>query len=138
MLSIFSTVVLFRHLWQLKTVDFLKLVSNVCCSIKSRWKKVGNTGRGGRFSTVDLLIKVPCLVKRENIFDIKRNWSKLVSARRSTVLSLPFSKTSLLMVIVTYWAGTGDLVKDLPTFNAIKRLSIMTLSMTTLSLQHSA
>ncbi len=32
----------------------------------------GNTDRGGRLSTVDLLIKVACFVKKEdNIFNIK-------------------------------------------------------------------
>jgi hypothetical protein len=53
-----------------------------------------NTNWGGRISTVDLLIKVACYVKH-NIFNINRSWTKLVSARRSTVLSLPISKTSL-------------------------------------------
>jgi hypothetical protein len=44
----------------------------------------------GRLSTVDLLIKAACFVKKINyIFHIKMIWSKLVSARRSTVLSLP-------------------------------------------------
>jgi hypothetical protein len=41
-------------------------------------------------STVDLLIKVTCFIKEINkIFNIKSNRSKLVSERRSTVLSLP-------------------------------------------------
>jgi hypothetical protein len=45
---------------------------------------------GGRLSTVDLLIKIGCFVKRYiNIFNIKRSWSKLASTRRSIVLSLP-------------------------------------------------
>ncbi len=44
----------------------------------------------GRLNTVDLLIKVACLVKKENnIFNIKISSSKLVITRRSTVLSLP-------------------------------------------------
>ncbi len=48
-----------------------------------------NTKWGGRLSTVDLLIKVARLVKKvNNIFCIKRCLSKLVSARRLTVLSL--------------------------------------------------
>jgi len=49
----------------------------------------GNTNWGGRLSTVDLLIKVACFVKKANaFFNIKRSWSKRVSTRRSTVLSL--------------------------------------------------
>ncbi len=36
--------------------------------------KPGNTNRGGRFSTVDLLIKVTSLVKKVNIsFNLKRS-----------------------------------------------------------------
>jgi len=35
--------------------------------------KPGNTNRGGRLNTVDLLIKVACFVQRvNNIFNIKR------------------------------------------------------------------
>jgi len=49
----------------------------------------GNTYWGGRLSTVDLTFKVVCFAKNmNNIFNIKRSWSKLVSTRRSTVLSL--------------------------------------------------
>jgi hypothetical protein len=34
--------------------------------------KLGNTNSGGELSTVDLLIKVACLIKKENyIFNIK-------------------------------------------------------------------
>jgi hypothetical protein len=52
--------------------------------------KPGNTNWGGMLSTVDLLIKVAHLVKKENKnFNIKMRWSELVSTRRSTVLSLP-------------------------------------------------
>jgi hypothetical protein len=44
--------------------------------------------REGRLSTVDLFIKVACFVKKaDNIFNIK-SWSKPVSTRSSTVLSL--------------------------------------------------
>ncbi len=44
-------------------------------------------------STVDLLIKIPCFVKRENYFlNVKSNLSKLVSTRRSTVSSLPLQQ----------------------------------------------
>jgi hypothetical protein len=43
----------------------------------------------GRLSTVDLLIKVACFVKKKNdIFNRKMSLSELVSTRRSTVLSL--------------------------------------------------
>ncbi len=47
----------------------------------------GNTNLEGRISTVDLLIKVACIVS--DSFNIKRSWSKLGSTRRSTVLNLP-------------------------------------------------
>ncbi len=54
-----------------------------------------NTNWKGRLSTVDLLIKVACLATLVNdIFNIEMSWSKLVSARRSTVLSLPLQKVS--------------------------------------------
>jgi hypothetical protein len=46
-------------------------------------------GEGG-LSTVDLLVKVACFVKKvKDIFSTKLRCSKLISARRSTVLSLP-------------------------------------------------
>jgi hypothetical protein len=41
-------------------------------SLKSSYDQSGNTNRGGRLSTVDLLIKVACFVKKENnTFNIK-------------------------------------------------------------------
>ena len=44
---------------------------------------------GGGHSTVDLLSKVACFLEKvNNIFNLKRSWSKLVNKRRSTVLSL--------------------------------------------------
>jgi hypothetical protein len=47
----------------------------------------------GRLSAIYLIIKVACLVKKVNsIFNKKSSWSKQVSTRRSTVLSLPFQK----------------------------------------------
>ena len=50
--------------------------------------KQGILLRGG-LSSVDLLIKVACFVKKENIiFNLKMSRSKLVCTRRSTVLSL--------------------------------------------------
>ncbi len=47
----------------------------------------GNTNWRGRLSTVDLLIKVTCFVKKVN--SSKISWSKLVSTRRSTALIHP-------------------------------------------------
>ncbi len=45
---------------------------------------------GRRISTANLLIKAACFCKKCNkYFQHKRGWSKLVSTRRSTVLSLP-------------------------------------------------
>jgi len=50
-----------------------------------------NTNSMGRLSTVDLPIKVTCFEKNVcNIFNMNRTWYKLLSTRRSTVLSLPF------------------------------------------------
>jgi hypothetical protein len=49
-----------------------------------------NTNWGDRLSTVDLLLKVACFVKKENnSFNVKMSWFKLVSTRRSTVLIRP-------------------------------------------------
>ncbi len=46
-----------------------------------------------KISTVDLLIKVACCLKKWTIFcNIKSSWSKLVGTRRSTVLSLPLQQ----------------------------------------------
>ncbi len=56
----------------------------------------GNTNWGGKLSTIDLLIKVDCFVKKENIiFNIKQadlNWLVQGSWLYWT---FPFSKTSL-------------------------------------------
>ncbi len=53
-------------------------------------------------SAVYLLIKVACFVREvNNTFDIKRSWSKLVSTRRSTVLSLPLQWDLPSLVFVT-------------------------------------
>jgi len=50
-----------------------------------------------RFSIVDLLINIACFVwKVNNIFNIKRSWSKLISSTRSIALSLSLGKTPLL------------------------------------------
>jgi hypothetical protein len=45
----------------------------------------------GRISTVDLLVKMACFVKKkvEYIFSVKSSSFELVSARRSIVLILP-------------------------------------------------
>jgi hypothetical protein len=52
--------------------------------------KAGNTNRGGRLSTVDLLNRVAYFVKKEhNINNIKTRCSKLVSTRRSAVVIHP-------------------------------------------------
>ncbi len=48
-----------------------------------------NSNGKGRFNTIGPLIKVSCLKKVNSILNIKSSWSKLVSTRRSTVLSLP-------------------------------------------------
>ncbi len=57
----------------------------------------GNPYWRGRLSTVDLLIKVACFVKKvNNIIYTWMSWAKLVSTRRSTVLILLFSKNSLV------------------------------------------
>ncbi len=50
----------------------------------------------GRLSTVDLLVKIVFLQNGKNIFNIKFSLSELVSTRRSTVLSFPFGKDSLV------------------------------------------
>jgi len=53
------------------------------------WVKPGNPYQRGRFSTVDLPIKVACFVgKKNNISSIKMSYTKLVDTRWSTVRSL--------------------------------------------------
>jgi len=50
----------------------------------------GNTNKKGRLGTIDLLFKVACFVKKVIfILNIEMSSSKLVSTRRSNVLSLP-------------------------------------------------
>jgi hypothetical protein len=50
----------------------------------------GNSYWRGRLCTVDLLIKVGCFVKQRKFsFSLKSSWFKLVSTRRSTVLTVP-------------------------------------------------
>jgi hypothetical protein len=57
------------------------------------------------YVSVDLL-KVACFVKKKNnIFNVKTIWSKLVSTRRSTVQSLSLSKTSL---IGSFYTGSAS------------------------------
>ncbi len=57
----------------------------------------GNTQKNGRLSMVNFLIKIACFVKKKiYTFSAKSSLTALVSARRSIVLILPFSKNSLL------------------------------------------
>jgi len=50
----------------------------------------GKTNWRGSLDTVDLLFRIACFVTMvNNIINMLSNWSKLVSSRRSTVLSLP-------------------------------------------------
>ncbi len=89
------------------------------------WVSPGNTYWGGRLSTIDLLTKTGCFVTWvNNIFNIKRSWSKLLSTRRSTVLSLPlpqdfpgFSNPFFNMEsIIRYWNTTWCFMQYLLTF----------------------
>jgi hypothetical protein len=79
-----------RFRYALATIHlFVGRISKKNCNIKSNNVNPGNTNRGGRLSTVDLLIKlVRFVIKANNIFILKMGWSKKVSTRRSTVLSL--------------------------------------------------
>jgi hypothetical protein len=63
--------------------------------------RLGNTILRGRFSTIDLLIKVACFVKN-NICSIKRSWSGLNSLVQGGQLywAFPFSNSSLVRPIV--------------------------------------
>jgi hypothetical protein len=58
--------------------------------------KAGNTTLGGRLSTVDLLIKVDCFIKKLNIFNI--NWADLnyLAQGGQPYWAFPLSKTSLV------------------------------------------
>ncbi len=57
----------------------------------------GTLTKGGRLSMIDFLIKIGCFVKRDIKFQyIKSSSAELLSTRRSTILILPFSKTSLV------------------------------------------
>jgi hypothetical protein len=61
------------------------LVSYVCmhpCSMQTSKQEAGNINWSRGISTVDLLIKVSCFVKKvNNVRNIKRIWSKLLSTR---------------------------------------------------------
>jgi hypothetical protein len=73
-----------QHLSQFKSGPF-------CTRTLDYFSKIerGNTNWGRRLHIVYLHIIVACFVNRVNyIFNINRSWSKLVSTRRSTVLSL--------------------------------------------------
>jgi hypothetical protein len=72
--------------------------------------KPGNPFWGGRLSTNVLLVKVACFLKEvSHIFNIKSSWFKLVSSRRSTVLSLPFIKGSLTYAKKSFTTVHGQL-----------------------------
>jgi hypothetical protein len=72
--------------------------------------KARNTNRGGRLSTVDLLITVSCFVKNVfNIFNIKRCWSRLISTWRSSVFSLSLSlRLPCLRLLTLYVAWLSN------------------------------
>jgi hypothetical protein len=60
--------------------------------------RAGNTYLTGRLNTVDLLIKMACLVEEGKIFlSIKSTKYELITTRRSTVLILPFQQGFLAM-----------------------------------------
>ncbi len=69
-----------------------KKVTNSEKHVSLLWNPIDyNCEKQGRFSTVDLIFRVACFVKKENkVFNMKSSKSKLVSTRRSTVLTLPF------------------------------------------------
>jgi hypothetical protein len=59
--------------------------------ISSSKSCAGITNGRVRLSTVDLLIKVACFVKKvRNVFNIKMSSYKLVSARKLTAPTFPF------------------------------------------------
>jgi len=73
----------------------------------SRWNfanaNIALPSARGRLSTVDPIIKVACFVKKVNyIFNLKKSWSKLVSTRRLTVLSLPLQIGFLALVYSSF------------------------------------
>jgi hypothetical protein len=83
----FSTPVLIRQLWQLKTAVFFHRC--LICAVLLKLTTARNTNWKGRLCTVDLLIEVTYFVaKVKNVFIIKMSPSILVCTR-STVLSLP-------------------------------------------------
>jgi hypothetical protein len=63
----------------------------------------GNTNWRGRLSTVDLLIKVACFVKRvNNNLILKGEYINLLVQGGQLYLAFPFSKISLVLSIVTF------------------------------------
>jgi hypothetical protein len=97
---------LFKSLWMSVYMHIYKSVCQICpcvficlnsqsiifvsyvIYVYMQVRLIGNTNWRGRLRTIGLLIKVACFVKKVNyIFNIKMNWSQLVSTRRSTVLS---------------------------------------------------
>ncbi len=81
----------------------------------------------GELSTVDLLVKIACFIKRKNIFfRIKNSWSELVSTRRSTVLRLPLQKGFLvLMYSILMTVIQSFIVRAPGTLQCILTLSFM-------------
>jgi len=89
--------------------QLLNLMKIVICKSNTRWQHLFQIKRWkfsphqnygylltrnaywrGRLSTVDLLIKIACFVKKKNIlFSIKSIWFEPVSAKMPTVLILP-------------------------------------------------
>ncbi len=113
-----------RHWYGTKTIMTFKFCFSKCCkktffffkischnnficfeSHCEKYVKAGKANwRGRRLGTVDLLINVACL---NNVCGSKSSWCKLVSTRRSNVLRLPFSETSLVNYSSIYTFGQG-------------------------------
>ncbi len=72
--------------------------------VKNMWKQGRLTWRGRMLSTVDLFINVAYL---NNVYSIESTSFKIISARRSTVLSHPFSETSLVNYSSIYTFSQG-------------------------------
>ncbi len=55
-----------------------------------------------RLSMVNLLVKIACFLRKEKYISItKSRWPELASARRLTILSLPFGRDSLPYLLAT-------------------------------------
>jgi hypothetical protein len=86
----------FCQLAILSTCHFINLpfcqlaILSTCHEMVTR----GNLYRRGRFSTIYRIKEVFYIKSTKNNFNIKSNWSELVSTRRSTVLSFPSMRIS--------------------------------------------